>query len=51
MQSYKIHVVSEHLKDRYPYLELPFNDRLDYTEVNIFLTQIKLKKLIKKTKI
>ncbi|KRX00211.1 Armadillo-type fold [Pseudocohnilembus persalinus] len=33
MQSYKIHVVSEHLKDRYPYLELPFRERLDKTEV------------------
>ncbi|KAL4510611.1 hypothetical protein ABPG72_004765 [Tetrahymena utriculariae] len=33
MQSYKLHVVSEHLKDRYPYLEADFNDRYDNTEV------------------
>jgi len=33
MQSYKKHIISEHLKDRMPYLELPFNDRYDNTEV------------------
>ncbi len=33
MQSYKLYVVSDHLKDIYPYLELPFNDRYDKTEV------------------
>ena len=33
MQSYELHVVSAHLKDRHPYLELPFNDRYDSTRV------------------
>ncbi|EGR27544.1 hypothetical protein IMG5_194070 [Ichthyophthirius multifiliis] len=33
MQSFKLHIVSEHLKDRYPYLEAEFNDRYDKTEV------------------
>ena len=35
MQSFKLHIVSEHLNDRYPYLELPFNERYDKTEVII----------------
>ena len=33
MQSYKLHIVSEHSKDRHPYLEFPFADRYDPTEV------------------
>lgn len=33
MQSYKLHVVKENLESRMPYLELPFNDRYDKTEV------------------
>lgn len=33
MQSYKLHIVSEHLKDRHPYLEPDFNDRYDPSEV------------------
>lgn len=34
MQSYKLNIVSEHLKDRHPYLELAFNDRYDPSEVH-----------------
>lgn len=34
MQSYKLHIVSEHLKDRHPYLELEFKDRYDPSEVS-----------------
>jgi len=33
LKSYKLNIVSEHLKDRHPYLELPFNDRYDPSEV------------------
>jgi hypothetical protein len=33
LKSYKLNIVSEHLPDRHPYLELPFNDRYDATEV------------------
>jgi len=33
MQSHKLHIVSELSKDRHPYLELPFIDRYDPTEV------------------
>lgn len=33
MQSYKLNIVSEHLKDRHPYLELAFNERYDPSEV------------------
>jgi len=33
MEDYKINIVSEHLKDRHPYNELPFNDRYNPTEV------------------
>lgn len=33
MQSYQLHVVSEHLKDRHPYIEAPFNDRYDPSDV------------------
>ena len=40
MQSYQLHVVSEHLKHRHPYLEPPFKARYDSTEVNCLLTQV-----------
>ena len=33
LKNYKVNLVSEHLKDRHPYLELPFNDRYDSSEV------------------
>ncbi|CAD8171232.1 unnamed protein product [Paramecium pentaurelia] len=33
MQSYKLHVVSENLKDRHPYVEPDFKDRYDPSEV------------------
>lgn len=33
MQSYQLHIVSEHLKRRHPYLEPPFKARYDPTEV------------------
>ena len=33
LKSYKVNIVSEHLKDRHPYLELPFNDRYKPSEV------------------
>lgn len=33
MQSYQLHIVSEHLKKRHPYLEPPFKARYDATEV------------------
>lgn len=33
MEDYKINIVSEHLKDRHPYNELPFNERYNPTEV------------------
>jgi hypothetical protein len=38
MQSFKLHVVSEHLKARHPYLELEFRDRYDPSEV-IFMNK------------
>jgi hypothetical protein len=34
MEDYKIHVVSEHLKDRHPYTEAPFNDRYNPIDVS-----------------
>ncbi len=40
MQSYKLHIVSEHLKDRHPYLDLPFNDRYDSSEVILLFDYI-----------
>ena len=33
MQSYQLHIVSEHLRHRHPYLEPPFKARYDSTEV------------------
>jgi hypothetical protein len=33
LKSYKLNIVSEHLQDRHPYLELPFNDRYNPSEV------------------
>jgi len=33
LKSYKLNIVSEHLQDRHPYLELPFNDRYNPAEV------------------
>ena len=33
MQSYKLHIVSENLKDRHPYVEPDFKDRYDPSEV------------------
>ena len=33
MQSYQLHIVSEHLKQRHPYIEPPFKARYDATEV------------------
>ena len=33
MQSYQLHIVSEHTKRRHPYLEAPFKARYDATEV------------------
>jgi hypothetical protein len=33
MQSYKLHVASSHLKDLHPYIEAPFNERYDASEV------------------
>ena len=38
LKSYKLNIVSEHLQDRHPYLELPFNDRYNPSEVNLFLS-------------
>jgi len=37
MQSYKLHVVSENLKDRHPYVEPDFKDRYDPSEVILIL--------------
>jgi len=50
MQSYKLNIVSEHLKDRHPYLELAFNDRYDPSEVHNFKKLKKIKFLICKFK-
>ena len=47
MQSYKLHLVSEHLSDRHPYLELSFNERYDSSEVNRLYKIILSLKLIK----
>ncbi len=33
MQSHKLHIISEFAKDRHPYLELPFIEKYDPTEV------------------
>lgn len=33
MQSYQLHIISEQLKRRHPYLEAPFKARYDPTEV------------------
>jgi hypothetical protein len=33
MQSFELYIVSDHLKDIYPYLEAPFKERYDNTEV------------------
>jgi len=46
MEDYKIHVVSEHLKDRHPYLEAPFNDRYDEVEVSHAVFDRTIPKLI-----
>lgn len=50
MQSYKLNIVSEHLKDRHPYLELAFNDRYDPSEVHNYKKLKKIKFLICKFK-
>ena len=47
MQSYQLHVVSEHLKHRHPYLEPPFKARYDSTEVSTLLSRsIKLSLIV-----
>jgi hypothetical protein len=33
MEDYKINIVSEHLKDRHPFNEAPFNERYSESEV------------------
>lgn len=33
MQSYQLHIISEQLQKRHPYLEPPFKARYDHTEV------------------
>ena len=33
MQSYQLHIISEQLQRRHPYLEPPFKARYDHTEV------------------
>ena len=33
MQSYQLHIISEQLQKRHPYLEPPFKARYDSTEV------------------
>lgn len=35
MEDYKINIVSEHLKDRHPFNEAPFNERYDNSEVGV----------------
>jgi hypothetical protein len=35
MEDYKINIVSEHLKDRHPFNEVPFNERYDNSEVSV----------------
>jgi hypothetical protein len=37
MEDYKINIVSEHLKDRHPFNEAPFNERYDNSEVSVFI--------------
>lgn len=46
MQSYKLHVVSEHLKDRHPYLEPPFKARYDQTQVHYAVFDRSIPKLV-----
>jgi hypothetical protein len=46
MQSYKLHIVSEHLKDRHPFLEAPFNARYNKTEVHYAVFDRSIPKLI-----
>lgn len=33
MQSYQLHIISEQLQKRHPYLEAPFKARYDSTEI------------------
>lgn len=46
MQSYELHVVSEHLVDRHPYLELPFPERYDPSCVYLAVFDRAIPKLI-----
>jgi hypothetical protein len=46
MQSYKLHVVSGHLKDRHPFLEAPFNARYNKAEVHYAVFDRSIPKLI-----
>lgn len=46
MQSYQLHVVSEQLKDRHPYLEPPFAARYNKTEVHYAVFDRSIPKLI-----
>lgn len=46
MQSYQLHIVSEHLRRRHPYLEPPFQARYDSTQVNKAVFDRTIPKLI-----
>eukprot|EP01017_Pseudomicrothorax_dubius_P022976 TRINITY_DN24717_c0_g1_i2.p1 TRINITY_DN24717_c0_g1~~TRINITY_DN24717_c0_g1_i2.p1 ORF type:complete len:497 (+),score=80.92 TRINITY_DN24717_c0_g1_i2:36-1526(+) len=46
MQSYQLHIVSEHLKDRHPYLEAEFRDRYDPTQVTLAVFDRSIPKLV-----
>lgn len=46
MQSYKLHIVSEHLQDRHPYLESPFKARYNKSEVHYAVFDRSIPKLI-----
>lgn len=46
MQSYKLHIVSEQLSKRHPYLEPPFHARYNKTEVYLAVFDRKIPKLI-----
>lgn len=46
LQSYELHIVSEQLSDRYPYLEKEFKEREDPSEVYHSVFDREISKLV-----
>ena len=46
MQSYELHIDSNVLKERHPYLELPFEERYDCSRVYLAVFDKAIQKLV-----